>query len=620
MSLVAVDIETRGLDSTWNPDTEVLTYSLYSPDPIIGHTFHIWSETSRQNLIKVAQEHTLIFHNASFDVPTLRLRGVPIRHNVHNKELSYHDTMLMAYCWDSSGFSYSLDTLSALVGEKKVYVAKEDWSTVAPWELEKRNLSDVKITYLLWEYFFDLFGDDPEGWQNYLEIECPYIESIIQMETIGVCIDSTQLVDVKAEAIAERDDGLKKALEIRPWKTTEAKEYSLKQPLEYKVKRSKYSKREVLHPISWTSYKLEDGEKVYTHCPLEPFNPNSGAQVAEALIQLYGWKPENFSRKTQQPVVDADALEDEGSPLSKAILQFREYDKLLSTYVKPIEEQKRLYGVVRGNFNQCITHTHRLSSSNPNLQNIPVRSSAFRRVFVPRPGYTFLVGDLDRIEVAVLGFYLELLFGSTILSDAVRNGEDVHQVNADLWGIDRGVAKNTFFCILYGGAEDRIAKTAGISVNRATRILKQIQEKLPELLLFREYAAQTYEERGVLHDWFGARLCLPRSEKKKDGYLRPSGKRKIGNYIIQCPAGQIFKLMQNEFFAANLQAFMDGTIHQLIVVHDEGVYEVLEDQAEYYQGLLNKTFSNNTIFATEEFFVPVKAEFKIGKNWLEAKG
>jgi DNA polymerase-1 len=294
-------------------------------------------------------------------------------------------------------------------------------------------------------------------------------------------------------------------------------------------------------------------------------------------------------------------------------------------------------GRLRTHFKQFNTVTGRLSSASPNLQNMPAQKKAtdtysyraddaynIRKCFIAPEGYSLVVGDLNRIELVVLAYYLELVLGFTGMSDAVRAGEDLHQTNANLWQCERRVAKTVIFCLVYGGGANKIAHITGISVKEAKQVIKRIYDTTPIQELKEKLISHARKKKGCFKDVLGRLLKAEGIlyDKQSKEYAR--AERQCFNYLIQGSAASIFKHLQNDaraLYQSDMAHYMIGVpvLKQLLQVHDEVVYEVPEWAAEDSCKVLTNIFTNDTILSTDKFRVPITCEFQFAQNWYAAK-
>jgi DNA polymerase-1 len=238
-------------------------------------------------------------------------------------------------------------------------------------------------------------------------------------------------------------------------------------------------------------------------------------------------------------------------------------------------------------------------------------------MFTARPGHVLVVGDLDRIEVCILAFYLEVMFGDTTYSDAVRAGLDVHQLNADNWGIERPPAKNGLFSWIYGAQVEKFAQTTGLSIAQAKRVFIRMEESNPALFMYREACErQALENNGKLYNFMGGMHYIP-DILSQERWIQAAGKRKASNYIIQGTAASLFKYLQVQKQVRDLCREVNARI--VLAVHDEALYEVPIAYGQYFAEQMTSHYTTIDLLREGDIYVPVSAEFHVGKNWLEAK-
>lgn len=622
--LVFCDIETEGLDSTFDPSVKITRIGIAIEDaPAISMDFV--DEYERQNARLIIQEHidegdTFIFHNAAFDVTTLRLNGFDI--------VNYEDTMCMSYCLNPAPLQFhSLANLAALAGGEKTHFdfntqpSSDDYDEWAL-DLTQYNINDVEITRKVYWYLHEQLVKDQELYDYYLGVELPYIECIIDMLRNGVSMDTTKLYCMYQTLKRDRD------IKVRDLEL-----YGGLLP----DKEVKYSKNVLFtsKPLQLVGYNKKNGVVTYDHCTVKPFNPNSGDQL-EAVFAREGFTDFPNYTATGKPSFNRESLEEIPHPLARKIIELKDLDAVLK-FVPPLMEVS-FDGRLRTHFKQFNTVTGRLSSASPNLQNMPAQKKAgdtysyraddaynIRKCFIAPEGYQLVVGDLNRIELVVLAYYLELVLGFTGMSNAVRAGEDLHQTNADLWQCARRVAKTVIFCLVYGGGANKIAHITGITVKEAKQIIKRIYDTTPIQELKEKLISHARKNKGCFKDVLGRLLKVEGIlyDKQSKEYAR--AERQCFNYLIQGSAASIFKYLQNEARESYPHLWVALTqkdvpeLRQLLQVHDEVVYEVPDWAAEDSCKVLTNIFTNDTILSTKNFQVPITCEFQFAQNWYDAK-
>jgi len=284
---------------------------------------------------------------------------------------------------------------------------------------------------------------------------------------------------------------------------------------------------------------------------------------------------------------------------------------------------------LRPSYNQCATRTTRLSSSKPNIQQIPARDKTgklLRKMFTARDGYTLLVGDQSGFQLRIVAAYMSYYFDDGRLAQCFNDGEDVHQFFADIYGILRKIAKNVTFGWLFGAGVKKMTATANrgnpspITAQVIRGALDSLVERMPAMpgvkQLFIDHANQN---GGVVHDWMGTRYVIPELLSKDKG-IRASGERKVCNYVVQGFEASLFRHLQN--LAASIVESYGG--RQAFAVHDEVGYEVPCEVADLLIPELNRVmspaFSEFTPEPWDVHGLRLECEFNKGHSWYDAKG
>jgi DNA polymerase I-like protein with 3'-5' exonuclease and polymerase domains len=612
--LVGVDIETKDIvQGGRKTDLDIISVSVVTPRGKSIYTSFWDEEESPKKLNELLKEHTFCFHNGNFDVPILRANGVDIPLNMPG-DIKWHDSMCLSYViYPDSMEKHSLRELAPLVDMEKLIMP----SAVNKEKFLEYNKTDALICVKLVVYFLDLLDTMPEAEMYYSHIELPYGELISEMENNGMYVDMQVFREVQFEyeaRVAELRNDINVEVGTIPGRT-----------ITYNTKKYSHHEKKMIGG-KMVNVPIYVGHHAgnYDRCEVDFINLNSSQQVADAFVRL-GWKPTSF---TPSGKVKCDNKTIEGLaskyPLAGKIIEHNKYQGMLTKFFNVIEKHNK-NGRVFGSLNQFQTRTRRLSSSEPNLQNIPARDergATIRRMFVPPDGYDLVVGDLDRIELVVLAFYLQALTGATTYADAIRNGEDIHSINAEAWGVERKKAKNGIFCFIYGGGRNKLAQTLGVSTKEASAILETMEERVPELFELRDIIEEELVRgKGVMYDFFGGSIVIPEILSDKHG-VYASGLRKGLNYVIQGTAGSLFKVLQLKADAElyKLGAYTYHFVRPALVVHDEYLLYVHRDHSKKIADLLTDVFTTNDLLKTDEFYVPVSAKFEVGSNWFDAKG
>ena len=362
-------------------------------------------------------------------------------------------------------------------------------------------------------------------------------------------------------------------------------------------------------------------EQVLTRIHMETgsasFNPNSTKQLGEMLFVTMGLP---HGKKTQRGwSTDAETLEAlRDYPLVEDILQYRAYQKLNSTYVegqlKDIGEDGRIHTT----FNQTEARTGRLSSDNPNLQNIPIRTelgSQLRAYFIAKPGCVLVDADYSQIELRILAH----VTGDEHMQQAFRSGQDIHRSTAArIYGIPQGEvtprvrsgAKAINFGIMYGKGAYSLSKDIGVTVKEADAFLKNYLAAFPSVSSYMDKTIADARANGYVSTLFGRRRALPELNSNSHN-IRASGERMARNTPIQGTAADVIKLAMVRVWKRLRDEKMESRL--ILTVHDELIVEAPEAEAEKAAQILREEMEGCVHYA-----VPLSTDVHTGKNWLEA--
>ena len=364
-----------------------------------------------------------------------------------------------------------------------------------------------------------------------------------------------------------------------------------------------------LERITREIYALAGGE----------FNIGSPKQLATVLFEKLKLPPVKKTKTGYS--TDADVLEQLalGHELPAKIIEHRTLAKLKSTYADALPALIHpATGRIHTSFNQLVTATGRLSSSNPNLQNIPIRSELGRRIraaFVPEPGWRFLAADYSQIELRILAH----VSGEESLIAAFRAGEDIHRRTAsEVFGVgladvtsqQRDIAKTTNFSVIYGVTAFGLSRGLSITPKEAQEFLTRFFARHPKVKAYLERTVAEGRERGYVSTLLGRRRYLPEL-KSGNPNLRGFAERMATNAPIQGTAADLIKIamvrMDRELERRNLRSRM------LLQVHDELLFEVPEAELETLEALATEVMESALALS-----VPLKVDIKAGSDWAEA--
>lgn len=510
-------------------------------------------------------------HNLKFDWQVLRRAGVELGG-------ASYDSMLASFVLDPARRSHGIDTLALdhlgrtlrssadLVGKGRAEVPVAEVAVPLAAEYCGAGASTV---LLLHEYFAPRLAET--ALQPLLDtIELPLVEVLVGMEWAGIAIDPALFARLSRELSEEL-----MGLEAR------------------------------IAKAAGTS-----------------FNPNSPKQLASVLFEKLQLP---VLKKTRTgPSTDADVLEQlaaMGHEVPALLLEHRELQKLRSTYVDVLPGRVlRSTGRIHTSFTQIGAATGRLSSSEPNLQNIPVRSprgEAIRRGFIPAPGWKFVVADYSQIELRLMAHLSE----DPAFIDAFRRGEDIHrQTAAIIFGAApaavtaemRARAKTINFGTIYGQGPFALSRQLGISQDEAKAFIAEYFRRFAGVRGFLDRQVALARERGYVETLFGRRRYIP-EVKDRNFNTRAFGERQAQNAPLQGSAADLIKIAMTRLHRALRTEGLEARL--LLQVHDELVLEAPGAEVERVCALV-KTHMEGAATLT----VPLVVDVGVGENWLDAKG
>lgn len=359
----------------------------------------------------------------------------------------------------------------------------------------------------------------------------------------------------------------------------------------------------------------------------EPFNLNSPTQLGAILFGKLGYKPVKFTGKTKAPSTDEDVLNEladqQGAEIARELLRHRQMVKLLGTYVEALPLMVNpVTGRVHTRLHQAAVASGRLASSDPNLQNIPIRTEegrAIRGAFVPEPGWVLLDADYSQIELRVAA----ALAQDPVLLAAFAAGEDIHrrtasevmglpmdQVSAD----DRSKAKAVNFGLLYGQGAFALAANLGITQKEAKAFIARYFERMPKVAAWIEGAKEKALAEGLVRTHWGRIRRIPELESPNKQF-QAQGLREAINTIVQGTAADLMRRamvrLHRSLAASGLQARL------LLQVHDELLLEAPPGEVEAASALLREAMEGADDLGA--LGVKLAAEVRTGASWLACK-
>ncbi|MFO7787687.1 MAG: DNA polymerase I [Halospina sp.] len=515
-------------------------------------------------------ERIKIGQNLKYDINVLANHGVTLRGGIE-------DTMLQSYVLNSAGSRHDMGTLAQRYLEREV----TSFQSIAGKGAKQKRFDEIEletaghyaaedadITLQLHETLRPRLKDDPALESVYHGIELPLVPVLAHMEYRGTLVDANLLATQSGE-LAER----MKALEEQAWEQA-GEEFNLGSPQQ-------------LQTIFYEKLGM----------PVLKKTPKGAPSTAEPVLQ--------------ELAVDYE--------LPRVILEHRSLSKLKSTYTDRLPEViNPRTGRIHTSYHQAVTATGRLSSSDPNLQNIPIRTQEGRRIrqaFIAPEGYRLIAADYSQIELRIMAH----LSGDKGLLDAFAHGEDIHKATAsEVFGVERENvndsqrrdAKAINFGLIYGMSAWGLGRQLGIPRDEAQKYIDRYFERYPGVLEYMDRIRKTAHDQGYVETLFGRRLYLPEINSR-NGQLRQGAERTAINAPMQGTAADIIKkamvMVEDRIADSGFDARMT------MQVHDELIVEVREDQVSQLGSLLEELMSG-----AAELEVPLLVEAGVGKNWDEA--
>ncbi|MCA3897786.1 DNA polymerase I [Vibrio vulnificus] len=503
--------------------------------------------------------------------------SVLARYGIEMKGIK-HDTMLASYVYNSVGGKHDMDSLAlrflqhscisfeqlAGKGKNQLTFNQIDLNEAAVYAAE-----DADVTLRLHNRLFANIEQDEKLKAIYQEIEVPLVPVLSRMERTGVLIDDMKL-SAQSQEIAVR-----------------------------------------LGELEQKAYEIAG----------QPFNMNSPKQLQTILFEQMGLpvikKTPSGTPSTAEEVLQELALD---YPLPSVIMEYRGLAKLKSTYTDKLPKMINPHtGRVHTSYHQAVTATGRLSSTDPNLQNIPIRNEEGRRIrqaFVAPHGYKILAVDYSQIELRIMAH----LSGDQALLDAFQQGKDIHAATAaEIMGMSieqvsseqRRRAKAVNFGLIYGMSAFGLAKQLGIPRGEAQAYMDKYFERYPGVMQYMEDTRSNAAQHGYVETIFGRRLHLPEITSR-NVMRRKAAERAAINAPMQGTAADIIKkamLLVDQW----IQEEGNGRVKLLMQVHDELVFEVEESCLTEIESKVQQLMES-----AAQLNVPLVAEAGHGDNWDQA--
>jgi DNA polymerase I len=511
-----------------------------------------------------------IGQNLKYDLLVMRRAGITLR------SMDF-DTMIASYLLDPGRREHGLDALA---------LQHLDHRTISYEEVTGKGRSQVPFAEVQLERCRDYACEDadialqlaelfaPQLEQLHLEdlfrrIEMPLVEVLADMEWAGIRIDERFFEDFRLRLASQLA-----VLEQR------------------------------IHEAAGTT-----------------FNINSNPQLREILFDRLGLP---VIRKTKTgPSTDASVLEAlaaQGHELPTLLMEYRQLDKLQGTYVTALPRQVNPEtGRLHTSFNQTVASTGRLSSADPNLQNIPIRTelgAEIRRGFIPAEGHRFVSADYSQIELRILAHYS----GDPAFVDAFQRGEDIHRQTAALiFGVEsaavtremRDRAKTVNFAVIYGIGSFSLAQKLGISNAEGREFIDRYFERFPGVRSYLDGQIELARAQGYVQTLTGRRRYIPEISSRNFN-IRSFGERVATNAPIQGTAADLIKIAMIDIHRTFRE--QGSAARMLLQVHDELLVEVPTADVDATLAILRERMEGAAQLA-----VPLVVETGVGSNWLECK-
>ena len=516
-----------------------------------------------EDIVKVGQ-------NIKYDYMVLRRYGIDLQGPMFDTMLAHyivqpelrHNMDYMA----ETLLNYKTIHIDELIGQKGKN--QKSMRDLSPAEICDYAAEDADITLQL-KNVLEPQLKEVGGERLFYDIEMPLVKVLADMELNGVCLDTESLTETR-RVFTER-----------------------------------------MQAYERHAYELAG----------EEFNISSPKQVGDILFEKMKIVDKAKKTKTGQYVTSEEVLMQlkDRAPIVEDILNYRGMKKLLSTYVEALPKLiNPRTGHIHTSFNQAVTATGRLSSSDPNLQNIPVRDDdgkEIRKCFIPEAGCRFFSADYSQIELRIMAH----LSGDENMIEAFREGFDIHRATAakiwkenidDVTDEQRKKAKQANFGIIYGITTYGLAQRMGIENGEARQLIDDYFRTFPKVQAYMEEAKEQAREKGYAETMFGRRRYLP-DITSRNGTVRGFAERNAINAPIQGSEADIIKIAMIRIW----RRFKDENIRSKMIlqVHDELNFSVYPDEVEQVGKIVIEEMQKAC-----ELNVPLVADAGWGDNWLEA--
>ena len=563
---IAIDTETESLtDKTligfsfaYTKANKIISYYV----PVRHNKFENMPLEDVQKILKIILYHDqLIFHNYVFDGMVFAKFGIPV------KAVIINDTMLIAHLLDENGRQglkpcvlrychHRMTSFKEVVGSGKSRISFAD---VDKETAVKYGSEDAEYTYKLFEVLYPRLMKDKNLYRIYETIERPLLFVVEDMQINGITVDNEQISRIREDCQKRVSNALERIEYFMP-----------------------------------------------------SVNLNSPKQLREYFIDKKKLKPLKLSAKTQMGSVDKEFLEhyeeDKRCPEIKALLAYRKYNKILSTFIPALTPEKG--NKIYAQFRQSGTTSGRFSSSNPNMQNIPRTDDEFdiRAAIIADKNQVLIGADYSQIELRLAAHFSQ---EPSMLKVYKENG-DIHQQTADACGSTRQQAKTINFALLYGIYFKALAKQLKVDERQALEYFNQFWKNYPKLFNFIEQSKKDAIENRYTMTFFGRKRHLSDEFEDKEEFKKSAELRSLVNAIIQGTGADLMKLAMLEMY----QDLKDIGARIVLTVHDECLISCPKNKV----GVAIYIITDSMIKVGKDLTVPIEIDIKSGKTWSECHG
>ena len=544
-------------------------------------------------------------------------RSIILGYGIYNDEQAYFisyenalkDASFLAYLKDENKKKYGYDIKSAVIGSRWNGVEINGYTfdlSLASYVLEPAIKEELK--YVCTHFDYDGVQYDEEVFGKGAKKHIPD-DALLAQHTVSKAKAIYELKDVVTKELKDKNQyELYEDIELPVTRILGEMEFAGTEIDLDVLKEMDEAFDETIEKLSNDIYRISG----------TTFNISSPKQLGQVLFEdlgLKGGKKTKTGYSTSQDVLEKII---DAHPVVPLVLEYRMLTKLSSTYLKGLQEQVFPDNKIHTIYKQTLTHTGRLSSVDPNLQNIPVRSEEgklIRKAFVSHNGY-LVSFDYSQIELRILAHMAHV----TNLIDAFNQGKDIHRHTAALvFGVKdeevtpqmRSQAKAVNFGIIYGMSEFRLSKDIGMSIQEARNFINKYFETYPEVKTYMDEVVEVCKKQGYVSTLLNRKRYIP-TINDKNFMVRQQAQRYAMNTPIQGTGADILKLAMIEVDKALKAHHLKSQM--ILQVHDELIFDVFEDELEVVMSLVKEKMENCI-----KMDVPLIVEGNYAKNWCELK-